>query len=352
MRAVKQAETILHQTQTSKTYVALAGSELFRDEMRELVLADSVAVDRVATLQTPGGTGAIRQVFETMKMLNPNGTIWISNPSWPSHVAMATHMGFKTCAYPYFDNATKMVDTAAMMESFKELQAGDLLLLHGCCHNPTGANLDMATWQAITDLVIEKGVIPFVDIAYQGFGDGLDEDAAPLRYMASKVPEMCIAASCSKNFGLYRDRVGVAMMIAKDAKTAEITQGNMAILNRLNYSFAPDHGAAVVGLILSTPDLRSDWIDELTEMRHNMMRVRTDLADALRQQCNADNFDFIAHHRGMFSRLGLSPTQVEALRDEHAMYVVGDSRINIAGLSGGRHKPFAAAVAKVIGMSA
>ena len=350
VQAVKQAETILHQTQTSKTYVALAGSELFRAEMRNLVLADSVAIDRVATLQTPGGTGAIRQVFETMKMLNPKGAIWISNPSWPSHMAMAKHMGLKTRAYPYFDAATKMVDTSAMMASFQELQAGDLLLLHGCCHNPTGANLDMATWQAITNLVIEKGAIPFVDIAYQGFGDGLDEDAAPLRYMASKVPEMFIAASCSKNFGLYRDRVGVAIMVAKNAKTAEITQGNLATLNRLNYSFAPDHGAAVVGLILSTPDLRSAWINELTEMRHTMLQVRTDLADALRQQCNADDFDFIAHHRGMFSRLGLAPEQADALRDEHAMYVVGDSRINIAGLSGGRHKPFAAAVAKVIRM--
>jgi len=351
VRAVKQAEAILHQTQTSKTYVALAGSELFRHEMLKLVLADSIGVERVATLQTPGGTGAIRQVFETMKMLNPNGTIWISNPSWPSHMAMATHMGLKTREYSYFDSATKMVDTSAMMEAFNELQAGDLLLLHGCCHNPTGANLDMATWLAITDLVIEKGVIPFVDIAYQGFGDGLDEDAAALRYMASKVPEMCIAASCSKTFGLYRDRVGVAMMIAKDAHAAEITQGNLAILNRLNYSFAPDHGAAVVGLILSTPELRSDWIAELTEMRHNMLKIRTDLTDALRQQCNADDFDFIAHHRGMFSRLGLSPKQVDVLRDEHAMYVVGDSRINIAGLSGGRHEAFAAAVAKVIGLS-
>jgi aromatic-amino-acid transaminase len=244
-----------------------------------------------------------------------------------------------------------MVDTAAMMQSFEDLQAGDLLLLHGCCHNPTGANLDMETWRAITDLVIEKGVVPFVDIAYQGFGDGLDEDAAALRYMASKVPEMCIAASCSKNFGLYRDRVGVAMMIAKDAQTAEIAQGNLAILNRLNYSFAPDHGAAVVGLILSTPELRADWLDELAGMRHTMLKTRTDLADALRQQCNSDDFDFIAHHRGMFSRLGLSPQQVDALRDEHAMYVVGDSRINIAGLSGGRHQPFAAAVAQVIGLS-
>jgi aspartate aminotransferase len=351
VRAVKKAEIILHETQTSKTYVGLAGSELFRDEMRKLVLADAVPSERVATLQTPGGTGAIRQVFETMKMLNPNGTIWISDPSWPSHMAMATHMGFKTRAYPYFDAATRMVDAAAMLASFEELQAGDLLLLHGCCHNPTGANLDMPTWHAITDLVIKKGAMPFVDIAYQGFGDGLDEDAAPLRYMAARVPEMCIAASCSKNFGLYRDRVGAAMMITKDAATAELVQGNLATLNRLNYSFAPDHGAAVVGLILSTPDLRADWLAELTDMRHTMLKIRTDLADALRQQCNSDHFDFIAHHRGMFSRLGLNPQQVDSLRDDHAMYVVGDSRINIAGLSGDRHKPFAAAVAQVISLT-
>jgi len=351
VRAVKKAEIILHETQTSKTYVGLAGSELFRDEMRKLVLADAAPSERVATLQTPGGTGAIRQVFETMKMLNPNCTIWISDPSWPSHMAMATHMGFKTRAYPYFDAATRMVDAAAMLASFEELQAGDLLLLHGCCHNPTGANLDMPTWHAITDLVIKKGAMPFVDIAYQGFGDGLDEDAAPLRYMAARVPEMCIAASCSKNFGLYRDRVGAAMMITKDAATAELVQGNLATLNRLNYSFAPDHGAAVVGLILSTPDLRADWLAELTDMRHTMLKIRTDLADALRQQCNSDHFDFIAHHRGMFSRLGLNPQQVDSLRDDHAMYVVGDSRINIAGLSGDRHKPFAAAVAQVISLT-
>ncbi len=351
VRAVKKAEKILHETQTSKTYVALAGSELFRDEMCKLVLGGAVKPDRIATLQTPGGTGAIRQVFETMKKLNPDGTIWISDPSWPSHLAMAKHMGFMTRSYPYFDATTKMVDTAAMMNSFQDLKAGDLLLLHGCCHNPTGANLEMSIWRAITDLVIEKGVVPFIDIAYQGFGDGLDEDAGPLRYMASRVPEMFIAASCSKNFGLYRDRVGVAIMIAEDAQTAEIAQGNLAVLNRLNYSFAPDHGAAVVGLILSKPELRSDWLNELNDMRQTMLKIRTDLADALRQQCNSDKFDFIAHHRGMFSRLGLSPLQVEALRDDHAVYVVGDSRINIAGLSGGRHHPFAVSVAKVLGLS-
>jgi len=351
MRAVKKAEARLHNEQTSKVYTSLPGPELFRDAMRDLVLADAVPAERVATLQTPGGTGAIRQVLESVKMINPDCTVWISDPSWPTHLSMATHMGFKTRTYPYFDNKTAAVDTAAMMAAFAELKAGDLLLLHGCCHNPTGANIDMETWKAITDLVIEKGVMPFVDIAYQGFGDGLDEDAAPLRHMASRVPEMYVAASCSKNFGLYRDRVGIAMLIAKDAATATVVQGNLATLNRLNYSFAPDHGAALVAIILNDPALRAEWMQELGEMRDTMLTIRQNLADALRQQCNSDRFDFIAEHRGMFSRLGLAPDLVNMLRDQHGMYVVGDSRINIAGLAGGRYQPFANAVAQVVSVS-
>jgi len=351
MRAVKKAEARLHNEQTSKVYTSLPGPELFRDAMRDLVLADAVPAERVATLQTPGGTGAIRQVLESVKMINPDCTVWISDPSWPTHLSMATHMGFKTRTYPYFDNKTAAVDTAAMMAAFAELKAGDLLLLHGCCHNPTGANIDMDTWKAITDLVIEKGVMPFVDIAYQGFGDGLDEDAAPLRHMLSRVPEMYVAASCSKNFGLYRDRVGIAMLIAKDAATAAVVQGNLATLNRLNYSFAPDHGAALVAIILNDPALRAEWMQELGEMRDTMLTIRQNLADALRQQCNSDRFDFIAEHRGMFSRLGLAPELVDRLRDQHGMYVVGDSRINIAGLAGGRYQPFANAVAQVVSVS-
>ena len=351
MRAVKKAEARLHNEQTSKVYTSLPGPELFRYAMRDLVLADAVPAERVATLQTPGGTGAIRQVLESVKMINPDCTVWISDPSWPTHLSMATHMGFKTRSYPYFGNKTAAVDTAAMMAAFAELKAGDLLLLHGCCHNPTGANIDMDTWKAITDLVIEKGVMPFVDIAYQGFGDGLDEDAAPLRHMASRVPEMYVAASCSKNFGLYRDRVGIAMLIAKDAATAAVVQGNLATLNRLNYSFAPDHGAALVAIILNDPALRAEWMQELGEMRDTMLTIRQNLADALRQQCNSDRFDFIAEHRGMFSRLGLAPELVDMLRDQHGMYVVGDSRINIAGLAGGRYQPFANAVAQVVSVS-
>ena len=348
MAAVRKAEVILHDMQTTKTYKGLGGDEGFRDAMREMVLGDSVAADRVATIQTPGGTGAIRQLYEAMKKINEEATLWLSDPTWPSHVAIAKHMGMKIRTFRYFDDASSSVDFDAMMQDLQAVQAQDVLMLHGCCHNPTGANLDTAQWAAVTDLVLAKGVIPFIDIAYQGFGDGLEEDAANLRSMAARVPEMLVAASCSKNFGLYRDRVGCAMAVCDSADKHAVVTRNLAVLNRMNYSFAPDHGAAVVGIILADADLCALWEEELTQMRETMLTIRTDLADELRRQCNTDRFDFIAEHRGMFSRLGLSKDEVEALREEHGMYVVGDSRINIAGLSGGRHVPFAAAVAKVL----
>ena len=348
MSAVKKAEKVLHESQTTKTYKSLGGDEQFRDSMRELVLGDSVSADRVATIQTPGGTGAIRQLYEVMKKINGGATLWLSDPTWPSHVGIAKHMGLTIRTYRYFDNATSGVNFDAMMQDLAEAKPQDIVMLHGCCHNPTGANLDASQWDAVTDLVLETGAVPFVDIAYQGFGDGLDEDAAGLRAMASRVPEMLIAASCSKNFGLYRDRVGCAMAICASAEQHDVVSRNLAVLNRLNYSFAPDHGAALVGIILNDAALRAEWETELGEMRDTMLAIRRQLADELRRQCNTDRFDFIAAHRGMFSRLGLDKNIVESLREKHAMYVVGDSRINIAGLSGGRHEPFAAAVAKVL----
>ena len=348
MSAVKKAELVLHNSQTTKTYKGLAGDEAFRDAMRALVLGDSVPASRVATIQTPGGTGAIRQLYEAIKKINDEATLWLSDPTWPSHLGIARHMGLKMRSYSYFDSASSTVDFDAMMDDLAGVQPQDVVMLHGCCHNPTGANLDAAQWDTITDLILEKGAIPFVDIAYQGFGDGLDADAAGLRAMAARVPEMLIAASCSKNFGLYRDRVGCAMVICESADQHEVVSRNLAVLNRLNYSFAPDHGAALVAIILGDKDLRAEWETELGEMRDTMLTIRQSLADELRRQCNTDRFDFIASHRGMFSRLGLDKDSVEALRESHAMYVIGDSRINIAGLSGGRHEPFAAAVAKVL----
>jgi len=348
MSAVKKAEIVLHNSQTTKTYKGLGGDEAFRDSMRELVLGDSVSADRVATIQTPGGTGAIRQLYETIKKINGEATLWLSDPTWPSHIGIAKHMDMPMRSYSYFDSATSTVDFDAMMRDLGDVKPQDVVMLHGCCHNPTGANLDASQWDAVTDLLLAKGAIPFVDIAYQGFGDGLDADAAGLRAMASRVPEMLIAASCSKNFGLYRDRVGCAMAICETAAQHDVVSRNLAVLNRLNYSFAPDHGAALVAIILGDPTLRAEWETELGDMRDTMLSIRQNLADELRRQCNTDRFDFIATHRGMFSRLGLDKDSVEALREKHAMYVVGDSRINIAGLSGGRYEPFAAAVAKVL----
>lgn len=332
MRSVKAAERQLLETQTSKSYVGLLGDLDFCDAMRGLVLGDAVPADHVVSGQTPGGTGAIRQLYEIIQKASPDATIWMSDPTWPNHPAIAKNMGVPMATYPYLHPETLEVDFGAMIARLDDAKPGDIILLHGCCHNPTGANLDLAQWKELTDLVVAKGLVPLIDIAYQGFGDGLDDDAAGMRYMAARVEEMLIAASCSKNFGVYRDRVGVMMAIAKDASARSLVKGSMASVNRLAYSFPPDHGAKVVQLVLADADLRADWLQELEAMRVGMLGLRQGLADALRRETNSDRFDFVARHRGMFSRLGLTPEQVVRLREEFGVYMVGDSRINVAGL--------------------
>jgi aromatic-amino-acid transaminase len=207
------------------------------------------------------------------------------------------------------------------------------VLVHGCCHNPTGANLNMSEWKALVDLLIKTGATPMVDIAYQGFGDGLEEDAAATRLIASSVPETIIAASCSKNFGIYRERTGLLMAVSQDAGAHKVNQGNLAYLNRQNYSFPPDHGARLVTMVLTDDALCAEWAAELEEMRNGMLGLREQLAAELQRLSGSDRFSFIGQHRGMFSRLGATPEQVERLREEHAIYLVGDSRLNIAGLN-------------------
>jgi len=234
--------------------------------------------------------------------------------------------------YRYFDGETLGVDFDGMKADLADAKPGDVILLHGCCHNPTGANLSLDQWATLTDLIVEHRLVPMIDMAYQGFGDGLDDDAAGVRHMAARVPEMLIAASCSKNFGLYRDRVGVALALSATPEASGVTKANIATLNRLNFSFPPDHGAKVVSIILNDAELRADWMAELEDMRQDMLTLRTGLAEALRRETNSDRFDFVADHRGMFSRLGLGPDQVAALRKDHGIYMVGDSRVNIAGL--------------------
>lgn len=332
MRAVKAAERQLVEAQDSKSYVGLLGDLEFCDVMRALVLNDAVPAERVAFAQTPGGTGAIRQLYQMIKLGNADAVLWMSDPTWPNHPAIAKSMDMAIKTYPYLHPETLDVDFDAMLAGLDGAKEGDVLLLHGCCHNPTGANLTREQWKTLTELVNTKKLLPLIDIAYQGFGDGLDEDAAGVRYMAANVGEMLLAASCSKNFGVYRDRVGVMMAISASDEGTALAKGAMASINRLNYSFPPDHGAKVVQMVLTDGDLRTDWLNELEEMRTGMLGLRTALSDALRRETNSDRFDFVAKHRGMFSRLGLTPEQVERLREEFGVYMVGDSRINVAGL--------------------
>ncbi|MDG1118253.1 MAG: aspartate/tyrosine/aromatic aminotransferase [Flavimaricola sp.] len=333
MRAVKEAERRLVAEQTTKAYTGLAGDPAFSDAMIDLILGGVVPRERIAAVATPGGTGAIRQALELIKLAAPEATVWLSDPTWPNHPSIIKYLGMPTANYRYFDDATRGVDFAGLMADLGTVASGDVVLLHGCCHNPTGANLTADQWQEVIALLKSKGAVPLVDLAYQGFGDGLDADALATRAVVSGFEECLIAASCSKNFGIYRERTGLLMAVARDADQAKSAQGTLAFLNRQNYSFPPDHGARVVTTILTDPDLRADWEAELEETRNGMLALRAQLASELKRLTNSDRFDFIADHRGMFSRLGTSPEMVEKLRADHGIYMVSDSRMNIAGLN-------------------
>jgi len=333
MRAVKEAERRILADQSSKAYTGLAGDPAFSAVMKDLVLGDSVPNERVAAIATPGGTGAIRQALELIRIAAPNATVWLSNPTWPNHQSIIKYLGMKMADYRYFDADTRGVDFGGMMADLEGVAAGDVVLLHGCCHNPTGANLTYDQMSQVISLMQKKGAVPFVDIAYQGFGDGLSADAQTTRQIASSFENCLIAASCSKNFGIYRERTGILMAVTKDADQQGLAQQNLAFLNRQNYSFPPDHGARVVTTILQDPNLRADWEAELEETRNGMLALRQQLADELKRLTNSDRFDFLAHHRGMFSLLGTTPELVEKLRADFGIYMVGDSRMNIAGLN-------------------
>lgn len=333
MRAVKAAERKILDEQETKSYVALAGDPAYGDALVDLLLDGSVARDRVATLAAPGGTGALHQTFELIQMANPDARIFVSDPTWPNHVTMLNYLGVETVTYRYFDRETRGVNFEGMLADLATGKPGDVVLLHGCCHNPTGANLNLTQWQAVVDVLNAKGLIPMIDIAYQGFGDGLQEDAAGTRLVASSVPECLIAYSCSKNFGIYRERAGLVMAVSEQAKDTPITQVNLNYTNRQNYSFPPDHGARIVSTILNDPALRADWANELEETRKSMLGLREQLAGELQRLSGSDRFGFIAQHRGMFSQIGTTPEKVEVLRADHAIYMVSDSRLNVAGLN-------------------
>ncbi|ARJ68763.1 aromatic amino acid transaminase [Paracoccus contaminans] len=335
MRAVKEAERRIWEAETTKAYTALGGEPAYLSAMSRLVLGETLDADRTAALSTVGGTGAIRQALELARIGNPGLTLHVSDPTWPNHVSMARFLGIPVAEYRYFDEASRGVDFEGMKADIGRARAGDLVLLHGCCHNPTGANLTADQWAEVSAILARTGAVPFVDLAYQGFGDGLDEDAAGTRLIVANAPEALVAASCSKNFGIYRERTGVLLAKVEGRAARDLAAGTMAFLNRQTYSFPPDHGARIVQTILDDAALAADWRAELEEVRLGMLSLRRQLAGEMRSLTGTNRFDFIEHHRGMFSRLGATPAQVQRIRDEHAIYMVGDSRLNIAGLNEG-----------------
>ncbi|MBO9455274.1 aspartate/tyrosine/aromatic aminotransferase [Paracoccus sp. R12_1] len=332
MRAVKAAEQRIWEAQTTKAYTGLAGTPEYRNAMARMVLKD-VPADRLASVATVGGTGAIRQALELARMANPDLTVHVSDPTWPNHLSIMKFMGLPFVQYRYFDNDTRGVDFEGMKADIAKATKGDIVLLHGCCHNPTGANLTTDQWREVIAMLEKSGAVPLIDLAYQGFGDGLDADAEATRLVAASLPEVLIAASCSKNFGIYRERSGILMTLAENTGARDMAQGSMTFLNRQTYSFPPDHGARIVSTILDDDALRADWQSELEDVRNTMLGLRDQLASELRDLSGSDRFDFIARHRGMFSRLGATPEQVQKVKDDSAIYMVGDSRLNIAGLN-------------------
>ncbi len=333
MRAIKAAEQQLWNVEDTKVYTSLAGDPAFHEVMIELLLADSAPRDRIAACATPGGTGAVRQAFDLVKLANPNARVFVSNPTWPNHLSILEHIGLEIVPYRYFEPESGAVDFDGMIADLGQARPGDVVLLHGCCHNPTGANLTLPDWQAVVDILNSTGAVPIIDIAYQGFGDGLEDDAVGTRLVASACPQVMIAASCSKNFGIYRERTGITLVICETAEQRNVAQANLAHLNRQGYSFPPDHGARLVTMVLGDAALRTDWQAELDDVRRNMLSLRKQLSGELQRLTNSNRFGFLAQHRGMFSRLGLSTTMIDSLREKNGIYMVGDSRINIAGLN-------------------
>lgn len=332
MGAVKKAERRINETARTKTYKGVVGNREFSSAIVDLVLGDTVERSRIRCVNGNGGTGALMILAHVLGRARPQGRIFISDPTWPNHWPLVKMANLVSQPYPYFDTATRKVDFEAMMGVLDTLTPDDIVLLHGCCHNPTGASLSNEQWDVVAASLQRTGAFPLIDLAYLGFGEGLEADAYGVRKVCAAVPEAMIAFSASKNFGLYRERAGVAIAIGRDGEQADIVSSQMQNVIRATISQTPDHGAEIVQIILNDPELRSEWEAELTEMRERMKRLRVKLAAAIKERSNSADFDFIADHQGMFSLLGLPPDVVARLKLEDAVYVIDDSRINVAGI--------------------
>ena len=351
LSAVAKAQQVLLERETSKTYITPQGVQGFIDGMLQLILGAQSPVllaDRVAAVQAPGGCGSLRILSELLTRVNADTKVWVSDPTWANHIPLIGNAGLAMETYPYFDKASASIRFDAMMECLRQVKKGDVVLLHGCCHNPTGADLTKAQWQEVMNVAKEREFLPFVDIAYQGFGDSLEDDAYGVRLLCENLPEVIIAASCSKNFGLYRERVGLAAIVCADSNTRKIAQGQIQSVARGIYSMPPSYGGALVDIILSDDALKQEWVNEVDEMRVRMRTLRELLVNKLAEYGAQKDFSFVNDQKGMFSFLCITPEQVQKMRNEHSVYFVDSSRVNVAGISLANVDTLAKAMVKVI----
>ena len=330
---VKKAEHRLVGTQTSKAYIGTAGDPEFNDAMQELAFADAVADDRLGTIQTPGGSGSLRVAAGLLLRAREDATVWVSEPTWNNHVPLLGGAGLTLKPYAYYDAESHSIRFDEMVSTLRAAPKGDVVLLHACCHNPSGLDPSQDQWREIADIVVERELLPFIDMAYQGFAQDLDADAFAVRHLATLVPEMILSTSCSKNFGLYRDRVGTLAILAPDKKSRDIILSQANSFVRTMYSIPPDHGAAVVRIILNDDELRTQWVDELGGMRERLNGMGTLLRDALKEKAPEHDFSHLVQSNGMFCFLGVTTEQVDRLKRDFGVYMVGSSRINVAGIT-------------------
>ena len=349
-RAVKKAEQYLVETQDTKAYLGSAGDEVFNAEMQRMTLGSEWdGSDRITTVQTPGGSGSLRIAAGLLLRARPDARVWVSEPTWNNHIPLLGGAGLKLENYPYYDADSNRLRFDDMLAALAEVSAGDIVLFHGCCHNPTGLDPSPEQWDAIAAVVAERGLIPFVDIAYQGLANGIDEDRYAIEKLAANAEEMLVSTSCSKNFALYRDRVGTLSLISPNASVNGIVRSQVLQIVRTMYSVPPDHGCAVVSHIMRDAELKADWLDELAEMRDRLKGVRKRLVDALRERAPHRDFSHITQANGMFCFLGVSVEQVQRLKSEFGVYMVDSGRINVAGITADNVDYLAEAIAAVVG---
>lgn len=350
LKAVKKAEEIILKHEDSKAYLGMAGDVTYNELMTKLIFGDHEVIksNRVKTAQTPGGTGSLRVAAEFISRCNADATIWVTNPTWANHLSIFKAAGLKTAEFPYFDFETMGLKFEETKAALSQVPAGDVVLFHACCHNPSGMDLNLEQWQDVADIAKKQGFTVLVDAAYLGFGEGIEQDAAGIRLLADQLDELLICSSCSKNFGLYRDRVGAFSVIGETAERTEVSYSVALNVIRAIYSMPPAHGAAVVATILSDESLTKLWLEELDEKRGRINELRTVIVDKFKEKNVPGDYSFIAKQHGMFSFLGIDKDAINQLKSEYGIYIVGSSRVNIAGVNSKNADYLAESLAKVL----